>query len=330
MIQAVELTKQFNGTTAVDRVSFEVSEGRTLGLIGTSGCGKTTTLRMLNRLVEPTAGRVLIDGQNISQKSPEVLRRSIGYVIQNIGLFPHYNVEDNVAVVPRLLHQNETNIHKRCGELLELVGLPTEQYAKRYPHELSGGQQQRVGFARALAADPPVILLDEPFGGLDQITRAQIQRDFRKLNQQLGKTVVLVTHDVFEAVFLCDDLCLMNQGKVQQCGPPSELLFKPANTFVADFFQSQKLLASLHVVRVRDLLPFMTASLLKSPTDTGWKATLDTPLLELLQLQQDSMPEKFRFSVNDGDEENTYSANTQELLGAFEQVQAKIKTQENE
>lgn len=328
MIQAVELTKKFNGTTAVDRVSFEVGEGRTLGLIGTSGCGKTTTLRMLNRLVEPTSGRVLIDGQDISRKSPEVLRRGIGYVIQNIGLFPHYTVAENVAVVPRLLNQNEEHIRKRSGELLELVGLPAERYSKRYPHELSGGQQQRVGFARALAADPPVVLLDEPFGGLDQITRGQIQRDFRHLNQQLGKTVVLVTHDVFEAVFLCDDLCLMNQGKVQQCGPPSELIFRPANDFVADFFRSQKLVAALQVVRLRYLFPFLSASVAESPTGLGLKVTSDISLLELLQLQQDRASEDFEFSVDDANGLRTYSAKTPELLGAFEKVRLQMSTKE--
>ena len=175
MIEAIELTKKYQGLPAVNRISFEVAEGETLGLVGTSGCGKSTTLKMLNRLIEPTSGRVVIAGEDARQIQPEKLRRGMGYAIQNTGLFPHYTVAENVTVVPRLLQWPEKRIAFRCEELLAMVGLPPEKFASRYPHELSGGQQQRVGLARALAADPPIILLDEPFGALDRITRRQIQ-----------------------------------------------------------------------------------------------------------------------------------------------------------
>jgi osmoprotectant transport system ATP-binding protein len=315
MIQAIELTRKFHGTTVVDRVSFTVGPGQTLGLIGTSGCGKTTTLRMLNRLIEPTSGRVLLAGRDVADQNPESLRRGIGYVIQSVGLFPHYTVEDNVAVVPRLLGHDESHISQRIGNLLDLVGLPPSAYSKRFPHELSGGQQQRVGFARALAADPPVILLDEPFGGLDQITRGQIQRDFKTLQRRLGKTVVLVTHDVFEAVFMCDQLCLMDRGIVQQTGTPADLLFQPANDFVRDFFRSQQFLVSLQVVRLCDLTPhlqFDTPAPGQSPLpNVEW----DISLLDLVQQFQNS--ETATLVVSDADGTKLLNTTIPKLLGAF-------------
>ncbi|MCF7762343.1 MAG: ATP-binding cassette domain-containing protein [Verrucomicrobia bacterium] len=315
MIQAIELTRKFHGTTAVDRVSFKVGAGQTLGLIGTSGCGKTTTLRMLNRLIEPTSGRVLLGGRDVAHQNPECLRRAIGYVIQSVGLFPHYTVEDNVAVVPRLLRHDEGQISRRTAELLDLVGLPPAAYSKRFPHELSGGQQQRVGFARALAADPPVILLDEPFGGLDQITRGQIQRDFKTLQRCLGKTVVLVTHDVFEAVFMCDQLCLMDRGIIQQSGTPADLLFEPANDFVRDFFRSQQFLASLQVVRLCDLsphLPFDAPAPGRTPLLTvEW----DISLLDLVQQFQNH--DTASLVVSDADGTKILNTTIPSLLAAF-------------
>ncbi len=257
MIEVRALTKRYQRVAAVQEVSFQVAEGETLGLIGTSGCGKTTTLKMLNRLIEPTSGQILIGGQDICQRQPDKLRRSIGYVIQNTGLFPHYTVADNIAVVPRLLKWREKRIAQRTHELLELVGLPAGQFARRYPHELSGGQQQRVGLARALAADPPIVLLDEPFGALDRITRNQIQEEFKRWESLLHKTMVLVSHDIFEAVKLCDRLCLMDGGKIQQLATPRELIFEPRNNFVSDFFQANRFQLELQPTFRRFLLEFI-------------------------------------------------------------------------
>lgn len=257
MIEAIALSKKYNGTAAVNAISFQVAEGETLGLIGTSGCGKTTTLKMLNRLTEPSSGRILVAGQEIRSVPPEKLRRGMGYVIQNTGLFPHFTIAENVAVVPRLLKWKEKRIAARTAELLELVGLPPDRFLGRYPRELSGGQQQRVGLARALAADPPIVLLDEPFGALDQITRRQIQQEFKRLESLLHKTMVLVTHDIVEAVELCDRLCLMDRGTIQQIGPPEELIFNPNNDFVRDFFGGNRFQLELQVTRLRDLLPWL-------------------------------------------------------------------------
>ncbi|MDY7013187.1 MAG: ATP-binding cassette domain-containing protein [Cyanobacteriota bacterium] len=260
MIETIALSKRYNGTVAVNEVSFQVAEGETLGLIGTSGCGKTTTLKMLNRLIEPSSGRILVAGEEVRSVPPENLRRGMGYVIQNTGLFPHFTIADNVAVVPRLLKWKEKRIAARTGELLELVGLPPERFRDRYPRELSGGQRQRVGLARALAADPPIILLDEPFGALDQITRRQIQQEFKRLESLLHKTMVLVTHDIFEAVELCDRLCLMDEGNIQQLGTPEELIFNPKNNFVRDFLGVNRFQLELQVTRLGELRPWLQPS----------------------------------------------------------------------
>ncbi|MDY6782767.1 MAG: ATP-binding cassette domain-containing protein [Cyanobacteriota bacterium] len=257
MIETVALSKKYSGTVAVNEVSFKVAEGETLGLIGTSGCGKTTTLKMLNRLIEPTSGRILVAGEEVRSVQPEKLRRRMGYVIQNTGLFPHFTIADNIAVVPRLLKWKEKRIAARTAELLELVGLPADRFRDRFPRELSGGQQQRVGLARALAADPPIILLDEPFGALDQITRRQIQQEFKRLESLLHKTMVLVTHDIFEAVELCDRLCLMDGGNIQQIGTPEELLFRPENDFVRNFFGGNRFQLELQVTQLGHLLQWL-------------------------------------------------------------------------
>jgi osmoprotectant transport system ATP-binding protein len=257
VIETINLSKTYPGQTAVENVSFNVAAGETIALIGTSGCGKTTTLKMLNRLIEPTSGQILINGNDIRQIQPEKLRQGIGYVIQSTGLFPHYTVAENIAVVPRLLGWAKPAIADRVNTLLELVGLPGDEFKQRYPDQLSGGQQQRVGIARALAADPPIVLLDEPFGALDQITRHQIQQEFRQLETLLHKTMVLVTHDVVEAVTLCDRICLMDRGQVQQIGTPQELLFKPSNNFVRNFFQHQRFQLELRATNLNDLLPYL-------------------------------------------------------------------------
>lgn len=315
-IEVEELTKAYGETIAVDRISFNVASGETLGLIGTSGCGKTTTLKMLNRLIEPTSGRVWVNGEDIRQVKPEILRRGMGYAIQNTGLFPHYTVLENVAVVPRLLGWQESRIQNRVHELLERVGLAPQYFLHRYPRELSGGQQQRVGIARALAADPPIILLDEPFGALDQITRRQIQQDFKHLESLLHKTIVLVTHDVFEAVVLCDRLCLMDKGTVQQIGTPKELVYQPANDFVRQFFQAQRFQLELQVTRLADLLPFLIQQETNGMKPKAFES--HRPLLEVLEaLEQDDC---VRVCITDATGEPILKTSREALLAAFYQM----------
>lgn len=211
-----------HGRTLLSALSLEVTQGETLVLLGRSGCGKTTTLKLINRLLDPTAGEVRVDGRATTQWDPIRLRRRIGYVIQEIGLFPHFTVEENIGLVPSLEGWEAERITRKARELLDLVGLEPEKFAARYPRELSGGQRQRVGVARALAADPPILLLDEPFGALDPITRREIQQEFRSLQRRLGKTMVFVTHDVREAFFLASRIALLKDGQIVLCGVPAD------------------------------------------------------------------------------------------------------------
>jgi osmoprotectant transport system ATP-binding protein len=230
------VTKQYpDGTVAVDNLSLTVEDGTVTVLVGPSGCGKTTSLRMINRMVEPTSGTVLLDGKDIRDSDPALLRRGIGYVIQYAGLFPHRTVLDNVATVPLLSGWNKAKARKRAADLLETVGLPAE-LGKRYPAQLSGGQQQRVGVARALAADSPVLLMDEPFSAVDPIVREELQDELLRLQTQLGKTIVFVTHDIDEAVRLGDKVAVMGVGgKLAQYGTPADVLRHPVDDFVASF-----------------------------------------------------------------------------------------------
>src|SRR5215212_1905046 len=230
---------------AVDDVSFDVGAGEIIVLIGPSGSGKTTTMRMINRLESLTSGRIVIDGRDVAAMNDVELRRGIGYVIQQGGLFPHFTVADNVAVVPRLLGWPRDKRRQRACELLALVGLPPEQFADRYPRQLSGGQQQRVGVARALAADPPIVLMDEPFGAVDPITRKQLQRELRRIQAEVRKTIVFVTHDITEAFLLGDRIVLMAQGRIVQDGAPSDLLRNPADPFVTAFIGEDRGLRAL-------------------------------------------------------------------------------------
>jgi osmoprotectant transport system ATP-binding protein len=257
VIRVSHLFKRFGAQVVVDDLSFEVAAGETLVLLGPSGCGKTTLLKTLNRLIEPDGGTIELNGQDVRQQAPEALRRGIGYVIQQVGLLPHYTVAQNVAVVPGLLGRPAAETAARTTELLERLHLPATRFAEMLPAQLSGGQAQRVGLARALAADPPVILLDEPFGALDPITRAAVRRDFRELDELRRKTVVLVTHDVQEAFELADRIMLLNQGKIQQLGPPRELLRRPANDFVRSFFQAERLALEMRVTTLAEVLPFL-------------------------------------------------------------------------
>ena len=236
MIAFESVSKTYpTGYQAIEDLSLEIAEGETLVWLGTSGSGKTTVLKLINRLIEPTSGFVRIAGLNIRDLDPVQLRRRIGYVVQEIGLFPHMTIEENMSVVPRLLGWTPSRIETRLLELFELVGLDPAEFRGRYPRHLSGGQRQRVGVARALAADPPIILMDEPFGALDPITRAQLQDEFAELQERLRKTVVFVTHDVFEAVRLADRIAFLDRGRLQQVGTPADIVEHPANHFVDQF-----------------------------------------------------------------------------------------------
>ncbi len=259
MINVQGVSKYFGQVKAVDTISFEVKEGENLILLGTSGCGKTTTLKMINRLIEPTSGSINVNGVDVTKQSPEILRRGIGYILQHNSLFPHYTVAENIAVVPHLLQWDKNKIRSRTEELLHKLNLPLDKLSV-YPHELSGGQQQRVNIARAIAADPPVLLMDEPFGALDAITRVAIARDFRELDEFRRKTIVMVTHDIQEAFLLGDRICLMRHGKIEQCGKPLELLFHPANDFVEKFLSASYLQLVLRIIKIQDIWDKLTSA----------------------------------------------------------------------
>jgi osmoprotectant transport system ATP-binding protein len=252
MIKVENLSKTYSGIAAVSDINFEVAEGETLVLLGTSGCGKTTTLRMINRLISPDQGTVFINGKDVQSVNPEILRRGIGYVLQNHGLFPHYTILENVALVPNLLKWKRQEISKRADELFYKLNLEPS-LRQKYPSELSGGQQQRVGLARALMVNPPVLLMDEPFGALDNLTRIHIRKEFTVLDELLKKTIVMVTHDVQEAFEMADRVCLMDKGRIMQIGTPEDLLFKPANDFVSGFFNEQRLQLELKSVKLNEL-----------------------------------------------------------------------------
>ncbi len=234
MIELKKVSKTFPGAAspAVDRVSFRVNQGNICVLLGPSGCGKTTILRMINRLEEPGSGEIIVNGQNILGSDPSHLRRSIGYVIQQIGLLPHRTIEQNIGLVPELLGWSAAKTKERVRELLGMMGLNSEEVAGKYPYQLSGGQMQRVGVARAMAADPPIMLMDEPFGAVDPIVRIRLQDEFLSLQQRLGKTICFVTHDINEAIKMGDYLIIFNQGCLVQMGSPIEVLTHPANDFV--------------------------------------------------------------------------------------------------
>ncbi|CCH53334.1 ABC transporter related protein [Fibrisoma limi BUZ 3] len=238
MIEVRNVTRQYGDQLVVNDVSFTVAKGETMVLLGTSGSGKTTTVRMINRMIDPSSGSIVVNGVDVRQQDGPTLRRSIGYVIQDAGLFPHYTVAENVATVPKLLGWDAADIRERTRELTDRLRLPPD-VLNRYPAELSGGQRQRVGLARALAARPPVVLMDEPFGALDPFTRRHVRRELFGLNELRETTVVLVTHDVSEALELADRIVLMDQGRIVQMGRPDELLQRPANDFVREFLDEK-------------------------------------------------------------------------------------------
>ncbi|WP_028797811.1 ABC transporter ATP-binding protein [Streptomyces purpureus] len=281
MIRFENVTKRYaDGTTAVDDLSFEVAEGELVTLVGPSGCGKTTTMKMVNRLIEPTEGRIYLDGQDIAETDPVQLRRRIGYVIQQVGLFPHKTVLDNTATVPHLLGVPRAQARARAAELLDLVGLDPATYGDRYPDQLSGGQRQRVGVARALAADPPVLLMDEPFGAVDPVVRERLQNEFLRLQSQVRKTILFVTHDIEEAVRLGDRIAVYGNGRIEQFDAPAAVLGAPATPYVADFVGADRGLKRLSVTRIEpgDLEQPPVVHLddpLPRPLDSRWAVVLD-------------------------------------------------------
>ena len=285
-----EITKQFPGTSspAVDAVTFEVTEGKTCMLVGTSGSGKTTLLRMVNRLIEPTSGEILIDGKNILQENPILLRRRIGYVIQQVGLFPHMNIAENIRVTAEIAGGwSKERLASRVDELLELVGLPPEQYRKRFPRQLSGGQQQRVGLARALATDPAILLMDEPFGALDAITRARMQDELLRIQRDVRKTILFVSHDMEEAFKLGDQIAVLHDGKLQQLGTTVELISNPANDYVRKLVGADSILRQIEYLPVLDALDGKPEAVSSAhwgdvPT-TSSDATLLEAMLKLLE-----------------------------------------------
>jgi osmoprotectant transport system ATP-binding protein len=276
---------------AVNDLSLEVPAGKICVLVGPSGCGKTTSLKMVNRLIEPSSGRILLDGVDTASRDVTELRRGIGYVIQQVGLFPHETIGENVIVVPRLLGWPATRRRERAEELLELVGLDPARYRDRYPSELSGGERQRVGVARALAADPPVMLMDEPFGAVDPIVRDRLQNEFLRLQEELAKTILFVTHDIDEAIKMGDLVAVMKTGgHLAQYGPPSEILAAPADDFVARFVGADRGLKRLSLSRVGDLEP--RPAVTAQPGDEAAEARkrIDDSLPYLLLLDRERRP----------------------------------------
>jgi len=261
LIKLENVSKTYaDGTEAVKDLSMEISEGEFCVFLGPSGCGKTTSMKMINRLIPLTAGKILIDGVDTMQLNVNELRRGIGYAIQNIGLFPHLTVEENVCTVPRLLKWPKAKQHARAEGLMDLVGMDPGTFLSRYPSELSGGQQQRVGVARCLGADPPILLMDEPFGAIDPITRSRLQDEFLKIQAKIKKTIAFVTHDINEAIKMGDTIALMREGVLVQYAGPAELLGAPKDEFVRDFIGADRVLKGLRLLRAKDVMklpPFL-------------------------------------------------------------------------
>ena len=279
MIRLENITKTYHGEIqAVSDLSLNVDVGETLVLVGTSGSGKTTALKMINRLIEPSSGHIYVEDKDIQNWDPIELRRHIGYVIQSVGLFPHMTVAENVSIVLRLLGLHWRDTQARVAEVLAMVGLEKDDYARRYPSELSGGQQQRVGVARALAADPPIILMDEPFGALDPITRFSLQQEFLDLKKRIRKTIVFVTHDISEAVILGDRIGVMRLGKLEQIAPPEEIISQPASSFVSDFLGRQRFQLRLDTVKARDVSDSTPDALAEAQTNFNRSVKADFPL----------------------------------------------------
>lgn len=253
MIKFEKVSKKFKDTKVLKDISFEIEKGQLVVLIGLSGCGKTTTLKMINKLIKPTSGRITIGGEDISKKDPIRLRRNIGYVIQQTGLFPHMTIRENTEIIAKVEKQDPGKISEKTGELMEMVGL-SEEFLDRYPSELSGGQQQRVGVARAFALDPEIILMDEPFSALDPITRTSLQEELVNLQQRVRKTIVFVTHDMSEAIKIADKICIMDKGEIIQYDTPENILKNPVNDFVSEFVGRNRIWESPEYIRAEDIM----------------------------------------------------------------------------
>ncbi|WPU94111.1 ABC transporter ATP-binding protein [Mucilaginibacter sabulilitoris] len=309
MIKVDRVSKNFGKVKAVNSISFEVQEQENMILLGTSGCGKTTTLKMINRLIEPTGGDIFINGKNITLEQPEILRRGIGYVLQNNGLFPHYTVAENIAIVPQLLKWDKKKTENRTAELMEKLHLSSD-YLHVYPNELSGGQQQRIGLARALVSDPPVLLMDEPFGALDNVTRSNIHKEFKALDELKRKTIIMVTHDVQEAFELADRVCLMDKGEIIQAGTPADLLFKPASEFVEGFLKDQRLQLEFKAIKLTDIWELLPE---RSKEGDSLALTANTDLWTAL--------ESFKFTqsetINIKEQNQIKTVGFEQLMSAF-------------
>ena len=287
MIRVEHVTKIFpDGTDAVRGLNFEVAKGELCVLLGPSGCGKTTTMKMINRLIPATSGRILINGRDNTEMDENELRRDIGYAIQEVGLFPHMTVGENIETVPTLKGWEKGQRRKRAEELLNLLKMDPDEFIDKFPRELSGGQRQRVGVARALGGDPPILLMDEPFGAIDPITRVELQNEFLKIQKEIQKTIIFVTHDIYEAIKMGDQIALMKEGQIVQYGPPADLLFRPKDDFVAQFVGADRALKGLQLIRTKDVVRELpptaklhekveTAQRRMEQTGTEWLAVID-------------------------------------------------------
>ncbi|MEG2288464.1 MAG: ABC transporter ATP-binding protein [Clostridium sp.] len=254
MIQFKNITKSFKSRTILNNISFTIEKGDLVAIIGASGCGKTTTLKMINQLIKPTSGEILINGKNIIDTDVIQLRRGMGYVIQQTGLFPHMTIRENIEIIPRIEKNNVIDIENKTNELMDMVGMNPEEYLDRYPTELSGGQQQRIGVARAFATNPEIILMDEPFSALDPITRIQLQDELVNLHSQFKKTIVFVTHDMDEAIKIADKICIMNEGEILQYDTPENILKNPCNDFVSEFVGKNRIWTSPEFIKAKDIM----------------------------------------------------------------------------
>jgi len=254
LIKFEKISKKFKNTTVLSDVTFEIEEGQLVAIIGESGCGKTTTLKMINRLIKPTSGKIHINGEDISMKNVIDLRRNIGYVIQQTGLFPHMTIRENIELIPKVQNKSAEDITQRTYDLMDMVGLDCNEFLDRYPTELSGGQQQRVGVARAFATNPDIILMDEPFSALDPITRSSLQDELVSLQSKLKKTIVFVTHDMDEAIRISDKICIMDKGEIIQYDTPENILKNPVNDFVSEFVGKKRIWTSPEFIKAEDIM----------------------------------------------------------------------------
>ncbi|MDF2571681.1 MAG: ATP-binding cassette protein [Sporomusa sp.] len=294
MIELIDVTKLYNGQTipAVNNLSLKVEKGETCVFVGASGCGKSTTLRMINRMIEPSSGAILIDNETVTASDPDKLRMNIGYVIQQIGLLPHRTIAENIAIVPRLHGWSKQKINQRVDELLNLIGLDPATRSK-YPYQLSGGQMQRVGVARAMAVDPPIMLMDEPFGAVDPLARNHLQDEFLRLQKTLKKTICFVTHDINEAIKMGDKIAIFDQGKLLQYGTPKEILSKPANDFVSDFIGYDRVVKKLSLFQVKELTRYQRYVFRDNELSALWQKVKDEAAEVYFLVDADAQPNGF-------------------------------------